>query len=123
MLAWDEAEVAECLEVLPTVEEYGISYAYVVAADGLRLHLTIWPLDSDVTLTLHRDGVEAPVFAMDLVDCEAIRHVTDRSGEWLEFAPAKCFGGRYHALVSIPYGFRVAIKPSIQISVFAGSAP
>ena len=119
MLVWSDADVAACLEVLPDYDEDGDCYTYVVASDGLRLELHISPFAEDVALTLYRDGVGAPVFSVRLVDCEAVRHVTERTGEYLEFAPAKCFGGRYDDSVTMPFGFRLAVKPSIQISLFS----
>ncbi len=119
MLVWSDADVAACLEVLPTYDEDGDCYSYVVASDGLRLELAVSSFAADVALALYRDGVEAAVFSVRLVGCEAIRHVTDGSGEFLEFAPAECFSGRYDDSVTIPFGFRLAVKPSIRISLFS----
>ena len=122
MLAWNDADVAACLEVLPSIDEDGVCYSYAVEKDGLRLELAVFPYDGEIALMLYRDAVEAPVFSLRLIDCQAVRYVTDRDGECLEFAPAKCFGGRFDDLVSIPYGFRLAVTPSIQIVPFAKAA-
>ncbi|MFH1266428.1 MAG: Ypar14, superfamily integron cassette, partial [Planctomycetota bacterium] len=61
MLTWNPTDVLSCLGVLPTEEEDGISHAYSVAKDGMRLDLTVFQYDGDVYITLSREGVEAPV--------------------------------------------------------------
>jgi hypothetical protein len=57
-LIWDESDFISYLEVLPEVEEYEIAHHFTVKKDGLRLGLSVYQLDSDVYITLFRDGIE-----------------------------------------------------------------
>src|SRR5262245_55835430 len=101
MLVWDETDVIACLEVLPVVGDHAVSYTFSLRRDGLRLELTIYPYDRDVCISLHRCGIDVPTFDVKLIDCDGVRYVNDTRGEYLEFAPSKCFGGRYDGLAPI----------------------
>lgn len=118
-LPWNESDFAACLEVLPEVEEYGVSYTYRVRRDGMRLELTVYPYASDVYVELFRDGVDSAVFEMKLIACSGARYVNDDQGEYLEIAPANVFGNRYDGYSPIPYGVRVWVKPSISMRLFS----
>jgi len=48
--AWDPQEFLESLGVVPTEAEYGLSYHYQVERIGIRLELTVWPLNPDVSI-------------------------------------------------------------------------
>jgi hypothetical protein len=117
-LSWNEADFAACLEVLPVIEEDGISYLYRVIRDGMRLELTVYPYASDIYVDFFREGAEGAVFEMKLIECSGTRYVNDERGECLEFAPAKVFGNRYDGISSIPHGVRLSVKPSISIRLF-----
>jgi hypothetical protein len=115
---WNQFEFIECLGVLPEVDEYD-AHTFTVERDGLRLELTVSQYDGDVYLDLRREGVETPVFFMRLIGCEGARCVRDKGGDFLEFAPAKCFGTRYDARSPAPFGFRVSVSPHIKIEPFS----
>jgi hypothetical protein len=122
LLVWSETDFATCLEVLPAVEEYDVSYSYRVKRCGLRLDLTVYPYASDIYITLFREGVETPIFDMKLIECAGTRYINDERGEYLEFAPGKAlFGNRYDGFV-IPFGFRLSVKPCISIKLFSEPA-
>src|SRR4051794_26018418 len=106
-LVWNEADFISCLEVLPKVEEYAISHQFVVEKDGLRLHVTVRQLDSDIYITLYRVGIEQPVIDFRIVQCSGTRYVNDQRGEYLEFAPSQVFGDRYSRNDLIPIGVRL----------------
>lgn len=118
MLTWNATDVLECLGVEPTVAKYETQFEYFVERDGLRLHLSIRPYDSDVLVRILRDGVMRPIFYARLIGCQGVRFVNDERGEYLEFAPAKCFGNRYDGQSPIPYGVRVSVTPSIAVALF-----
>jgi hypothetical protein len=118
MLRWDRTDVLCCLGVEPVVEEYGISYGYTVAKDGLRLELTIFDDAGDVYITVYRDGIVVPVVDARIVGCDAMRWVHDQRGNYLEFAAGRLFGGRYDGDAPIPYGARLSIDPSINLQFF-----
>jgi hypothetical protein len=118
-LIWDESDFISCLEVLPEVEEYGISHHFTVKKDGLRLELTVYQLDSDIYITLYRDGIETALISFQITQCSGTRYVNDDRGEFLEFAPSQVFGDRYSRGYLIPVGVRLSVKPHISIQLVA----
>ncbi len=122
MLVWNEADVISCLEVLPEVGEDETAHAFTVARDGLRLEITIFQYDGDVAISLFRDGVADPVFDVTLLGCQGIRLVKDPAAEHLEFAPAKCLGGRYDGESPPSCGIFVSVRPSIRLRLFSHAA-
>lgn len=116
---WNEYEFIECLGVMPEVDEYSVSHTFKVERDGLRLELNVSQYDGDVYLYLYREGVGPPVFKMWLVDCEGVRYVRDKGGDFLEFAPAKSFGSRYDERSPASFGFRVSVDPHIRVEPFS----
>ncbi|HVF43797.1 MAG TPA: hypothetical protein VM936_12330 [Pyrinomonadaceae bacterium] len=117
---WNRYEFIECLGVLPEVdEEFGTCHTFRVERDGLRLELSVSQYDGDVYLSLYREGVGPPVFTMGLIACEGARYVRDKLGDFLEFAPAKCFGRRYDGERPAPFGFRVSVDPHIRVEPFS----
>lgn len=115
---WDVTDFISCLEVVPEVDGDDISHSFVVEKNGMRLLLTVYQYDGDIHFSLYRDGVTPPVFSMKLVECQGARYVNDKRGEYLEFAPAGCFGMRYDGEDLIPYGVRLRVKPSISIEMY-----
>lgn len=118
MLSWDETDVMTVLEVLPEVEEHGISHRYIVRKDGLTLEIIIFQYDGDVRIILSADTVEKPVFHMTLQDCPVVVRFRDIHKEYLEFAPTQVFGNCYEGESHLPVGVRIAIKPHISIHLF-----
>ena len=51
-LVWDEADFIACLEVLPDIEEYGVSHIFRTEKDGLRLELTVFQFAGDICISL-----------------------------------------------------------------------
>lgn len=119
MLVWDEADFVACLETLPVFSEDDLSYWFSVAKDGLTLQLTVFEFEGDIAVTLHRDGVEGPVFDVTLIDCMGARYINDKGGEWLEFSPCKTAGTRYDGTSPLPFGLSVSVTPSIQLRMFS----
>jgi hypothetical protein len=115
---WNQYEFIECLGVLPAVEEYETHHSFEVEKDGLRLHLSVFQYGGDVYIDLYREGVEAAVFSVRLLESEGARYVSGKGGEFLEFAPAKSFGTRYDGASAIPFGVRVAVNPHIRVELF-----
>ncbi len=118
MLKWDPVDVMTCLEAEPVVTEYAVSHTYTVARDGMQLRLTVFQHIGDVHVSVFRDGVGPPVVECRLLECDACRRVTDKRGEFLEFAAGRLFGDRYDGDSVIPYGVRIRVTPSIQVEFF-----
>ena len=118
MLNWDETDVLTVLEVIPEREVDGIWYRYVVEKDGIQLVLTVNQYDGDIKFELTNIANGSILFSMQLIDCSGVQRIDNQSGEYLEFAPSRCFGSRYSDWKSIEFGVRVSIKPSISISIF-----
>ncbi len=118
-LVWNEYEFIECLGVVPVIEEYETAHHFKIERDGLRLELSVFQYDGDVHFDLYREGLDAPVFKMRLLDCAGARYVSNRNGrEVLEFAPAKSFGTCYDGLAPLAYGVRLAVAPHISLELF-----
>jgi hypothetical protein len=47
-----------------------------------------------------------------------VRVVDDKRGQFLEFAAANTFTGRYDGYSVIPYGLRVWVKPQVCLEPF-----
>lgn len=118
LLVWDETDVLTVLEVAPEVEADGIWHKYVIEKDGIKLNILIYQYDGDVKFELANTRIGSNIFAMQLIDCQGILRKRDTTGEYLEFAPSKCFGSRYDGEQSIPYGVRVYVNPSINVSLY-----
>ena len=125
-LKWDETEFIECLEVVPEVAEHQTQHIFTVSRHGLTLTITIWQLESMVTLALRRDGQTLLLTQFTLAirgDVSLQRH---KSGDYLEFCDCVVCPGRFsyihgpgdpsdtarfgHSLV-----VQVAVAPEIQI--------
>jgi hypothetical protein len=94
-LKWDETEFIECLEVVPEVAEYQTQHIFTVARHGLTLTITIWQLESMVTLALRRDGQTLLLTQFTLAirgDVSLQRH---KSGDYLEFRDCVFCPGRF----------------------------
>lgn len=118
MLNWDETDVLSALEVVPEEGEHGIYHQYTVSKGGLILKLTVCQYDGDVFFELFQDGLETSIFKMNLFDCDGVKRQIDEFGEYLQFAPAQCFRGRYDGELSVPYGVRLSIHPHISIKPY-----
>lgn len=119
MLVWDEIDVLTVLEVEPEVKEDGICYLYTVEKNSITLKLTIYQYDSDIRVELFVNNSSDPTFSMQLFDCPGIKRKCEKSGEYLELAPANCFGiSKYDGESSIQYGVRISIIPQIKVTLF-----
>lgn len=90
-LAWDPIEFLDILGVVPSETEYGLSFHYVVERHGLRLELSVWPLNSDVSIKISSALQAEPLIYLNLLDCPAARVLTDRRGRFIEFAGGNAF--------------------------------
>lgn len=118
MLIWNETDVITVLEVLPEVERDGIYHVYSVKKDNIELRIIIYQYDGDVRIEMRNLENEELIFTMQITDCSGVLRTNDSKGEYLDFAPAKCFEGRYDGESSIPYGVRVKVNPTINVSLF-----
>jgi len=118
--SWEALEFLEVLGVVPKEEEDGVSFHYVVVRTPLRLELTVWPMDSDVAISLYCAPQVEPVFNLNLVDCPGARVVNDKRGKFIEFAAASnMFARRYDRSSPAPYGFRLWVETHIQVEPYA----
>ena len=118
VLVWDETDVLTVLEVIPKEDADGIWHQYCVVKDSLKLLITIYQYDGDVLFELINTSNNLSVFNMRLIDCNGVLRKKDSTGEYLQFAPSKCFGNRYDGESRIPFGVRVSVNPSINVSLY-----
>ena len=103
MLSWDETDVLSVLEVIPEQECDGVWHKYTVEEDGIKLSLLIFPNMTVMFILSWSTLLIKLLSPAKLIDCEAVNRRVDSTGEYLEFAPSKCFGGRYDSNTSIPF--------------------
>ncbi|WP_027467849.1 hypothetical protein [Deefgea rivuli] len=118
-LLWNPVEFLEALNVVPTEGEYGTYYLYLVEQAGLRLELSVYPLDSDISVKIYAGQQAEPIINLQLLDCPAARVAQDKRGQYIEFAAANAFTGRYDETSAAPYGFRLWLNPYLQIEPYS----
>lgn len=122
-LDWDETDFMECLEVIPTVEDYEVKHVYEVNKDGLSLLVCVWQLESVVGLSLRQHDGDELLTEFALFVRGAVRYVNDKRGEYLEFsdvvvAPNRfSFSGSAFDKTRLSHGLVIHLqaKPHIQI--------
>jgi hypothetical protein len=116
MMLWDETDVISVLEVLPDVGEDGIYHDFHVERDGLRLQFTVFQWDGDVRVRLWYEGLSAPVFEMQVMDCPGIRRLFNSVGtEYLEVAAGQLSRVIGAGETPMAATLIVAIKPQIAV--------
>jgi hypothetical protein len=118
-LAWDPVDFLDVLEVVPLEEEFGTSYLYKLKRNAMTIELHVYPLAGDVLLRIPHDLQAEPLINLRLLGCPAARVVQDKRGEFIEFAAANAFMGRFDERASVAYGFRLRVKPFIQAEPFS----
>lgn len=119
MLRWEPLDFLEVLGVAPVEGEYGTYYEYVIKREACRLEVKVWPLDSDIRVSLFVVDQNEPIFDANLLDCQGARVVSDKRGRYIELAPANVFFGRYEKDDTPAFGFRIQVDPFIQVSPFS----
>lgn len=119
LFSWEPLDFLEALEVVPTEEEYGVSYRYLLQRAPISLDLTIWPLTGDVSLLLASEGAAEPLLHLNLLESPGARVVRSKQGTFIEFAAALLFEGRYDHSDAPPYGFCLQVQPYIQVTTFS----
>lgn len=118
VLVWDPIEMMRLLGI-PSVEEDGIWHHFCIEQHSLRLQVTIWTYDSDIELLLWSMPLPDPVLRYTLLGSPGLRIISDKRGEFIEFAAANTFTGRYDGVSVIPYGLRLWVEPQIRIEPFS----
>ena len=121
-LVWEPVDLLSMLGVAPAVGEHETSHQYVVEQGPARLQLTIWQYDSDVEVLLSVAPLPDPVLRYSMLGCPGIRAINDKRGNFLEFAAANTFTGRYDGYSVVPYGLRLWIEPQIVLEPFSHRA-
>ncbi|WP_295993979.1 hypothetical protein, partial [Rugamonas sp.] len=85
----------------------------------LSLTLMIWPMAGDVELAIRCEGIAELVVLLNLLGSSGARVVTGKDGKFIEFAAANLFAGRYDISRPVPYGFRLRLEPSCQLTAFS----
>lgn len=83
-LQWDELDLLQGLEVVPTENENGGQH-FAVERDGLKLLVTLWPQASVVDLTLFQRATQAVLLDCTVAVRGRIRYNNDERGQYLEF--------------------------------------
>lgn len=108
-LRFEEHEFVRFFGVVSPLDEDACSYSYELERDGLRMLLTVFPLDGGVYTSLYRDGITEPVVTSRLEGCTHSRFVTRGTYRCLEI-------GRPERPTSEPsapitWGLRLFVEP------------
>ncbi len=114
-LRFDEHEFVEFFGVIAPLDEDACSYGYELARDGLRLLMTVFPLDGAVYTDIYREGVAEPVIRSRLQGCTHSRFVQHRSRLCLEI-------GRPDRPTTEPgaplvWGLRLSVDPHFRMEL------
>ena len=112
-LRFEEHEFVEFFGVVSPLDEDACSYSYELERDGLRLLLTVFPLDGGVYTSIYRDGLSEPVITSRLQGCTHSRFVLRGSQRCLEI-------GRPEHPTSEPgapltWGLRLFVEPHFRL--------
>ncbi|WP_377154569.1 hypothetical protein ACFJIX_21125 [Roseateles sp. UC29_93] len=107
------------LDVVPIEGEYGTSYLYLFTRDAITVELGVYPLAGDVSLRIVHGQQDEPVLNLQLLGCPAARVIRDKQGTCIEFAAANVFTGRFDETTAAPYGFRLRIRPLLQVEPYS----
>jgi hypothetical protein len=118
-LVWNETDLIECLGVLPEIDEGATGHHFTVYRDGLKLLLSVYQYSAEVWLSLLRSEAQDSLITIRMIDCTGARYVKNRRDrDYLEFAAAKVFGGRYDGESAILMGLRLTVDPDFKIELF-----
>ncbi|MCC3157684.1 hypothetical protein LJ737_10565 [Hymenobacter sp. 15J16-1T3B] len=84
-LQWEELDLLQGLEAIPTEDDNGGTH-YRVRHDGLVLLVSLWPDLGLVDVTLVQTATEAILLDLTVAVRGRIRYNNDKRGEYLEFA-------------------------------------
>jgi hypothetical protein len=112
-LNFEEHEFVEFFGIVAPLDEEAFSYTYSTSRDGLRLVLTVFPVDGAVFTDLFRRGIDESVFVSRLTGCTHSRVVQLGSRRCLEI------GRPVHPTsepsVSLSWGLRLFIEQHLHV--------
>lgn len=85
-LRWNEYEVIECLDVLPKVDDYKTGHHFKVEKNGLILEMSIWQIESFLTISLFQEKTDNPFLTIWFVVRDEIRYIKTKHSSLLEFS-------------------------------------
>jgi hypothetical protein len=91
-LQWNDVDLLEFFEVVPTIGDYETSHRYEIERAGIRLQFTVWQFESVVQAFLFRDTANDALISFAAYVRGEARLVNDERGKYLEledciFAP------------------------------------
>jgi hypothetical protein len=112
-LQFTEHEFTDFFSEISPLDEDACSYSYTANRDGMRVQITIFPIDGGVYLDLFRDGVSGAILNSRLEGCTHSRFIQYGSIRYLEI-------GRPHSPtslseVALDWGLRLAIDPHFRM--------
>ena len=113
MLKFEEHEFVEFFGVISPLDEDACSYSYSSQRDGLRMLLTVFPLDGGVYTSLYRDGIAEPVAISRLQGCTHLRFVLRGAYPSLEVGRPE--RPTSEATAPIVWGLRLFLEPHFRI--------
>src|SRR4051812_27322651 len=112
-LRFEEHEFVEFFGIVSPLDEDACSYSYELKRDGLRLLLTIFPLDGGVYTSVYRDGITEPIATSRLPECTHSRFVERGAHRCLEVGRPEHPTSELTA--PLVWGLRLFIEPHFRI--------
>lgn len=122
-LQWEELDLLQGLEVVPT-EELGGNWHYRVPLPNMRLLVSLWPDSGMVDVTLVQTESESVLLDLTVAVRGRIRYNNDKRGQYLEFADCVLVSPVVHSEEQLDAAFSpnllgrtmlIAIKPHVSV--------
>jgi hypothetical protein len=126
LLAWNEADFTDCLEVLPKVDrEWEVLHVFDVEKSNLLLSLGVRQLESTISVVVRQIDNEKPTISFLLFVKGAARFVKERRGEFLELQQCvllPCERSPFAWGIDVEtfpchLDVEISIKPSIEVRI------
>lgn len=124
-LKWDKTDFIECLEVIPEVEDYDVSYTYNIVKSGIHLTLKVWHLESIIELSLKNAADENTITSFSILIRGEAEYIKSKETEFLLFRNSLVLPSRFSYLdlggvnklesSDIGYNIKLSVNPTVYI--------
>lgn len=94
-LQWDPTDFIECLEVLPTIDDYEVRHRFRVDQGDLVMELSVFQFESFVTVSFFVRGTQEAHLSLSLVVFGPCTFVRERGREYIDLNDARLAASRF----------------------------
>ena len=113
ILRFEESEFLDFFGVDGPLDEDACSYTYELERDGLRLVVTVFPLDGGVYTSLYRDGVADAIVSSRLEGCTHVRVVARNDARFMEIGRPE--RPTRESTAPPTWGLRISVDPHFRL--------